>query len=78
MLNLRQREALHPNPKEEFVTVLGDSIDDNEQIDVLERLAKTWLIRDGIQILPDVVNSLQQWQVRRAVLKNSVQFSNVN
>lgn len=67
----RRERALQQNPHETFVTSLGDDIDDLEQVDLLANSARTWLIRDGVQILPEIVTSLQQqqWQVRNAVLK---------
>lgn len=66
---LQRERALQQNPDETFMTSLGDDIDDIEQVDLLANSARSWLIRDGVRILPEIVTSLQQWQVRSAVLK---------
>ena len=69
MLRERKVTLMHQNPNEIFMASLGDDIDDNEQVDVLAQSAKAWVIRDGIQVLPDIVTSVLHWEVRRDVLR---------
>ena len=69
MLRERQATILHQNPNETFMDFLGDDIDDQCQVNVLAQLARAWVIRDGVQILPEIDSAILDWQVRRDVLR---------